>query len=87
MVIKIFSFFDTDDDKKVIITGFRSAGIIQAIKKARAGELSVLDPYMQFFMSVKMFSLQMNLSFLASCFLLSIFSLRCFLINTHFFTT
>ena len=41
---KILSFFDTEEDKKIIISGFRSAGIVQAIKKARAGEHSLLDP-------------------------------------------
>ena len=43
---KIISFFDIEDGKKIIISGFRSAGIIQAIEKARAGENSLLDPYL-----------------------------------------
>ena len=34
---KILSFFDTEDGKKIIIFRFRSASIIQAIEKARAG--------------------------------------------------
>ena len=41
----MLSFFDTEDSNWIILSGFRSAGIIQAVKKARAGELSVLDPY------------------------------------------
>ena len=41
---KILSFFDTEDGKKIIISGFRSAGICQAIEKARAGEHSLLNP-------------------------------------------
>ena len=43
---KILSFFDTEEGKKIIISGFRSAGIFEAIKKARAGEHSLLDPYL-----------------------------------------
>ena len=61
---KIFSFFDTKDGKNIIISRFQSAGIIQTIKKAHEGELSVLDPHMLSFMSMKMFSLQMNLPLL-----------------------
>ena len=41
---KILSFFDTEDGKKIIISGFRSAGIVQAIEKPRAGEHALLDP-------------------------------------------
>ena len=41
---KILNFFDTEDGKKIITSGFRSAGIVQAIKKARAGEHTLLDP-------------------------------------------
>ena len=52
---KIFCFFDTEDSKKIITSGFRSAGIIRAIKTTHVGKLSVLDPYLQFFMSMKMF--------------------------------
>ena len=43
---KNLSFFDTEDGKKIIIFGFRSAGIIQVIEKARAGEHSLLDTYL-----------------------------------------
>ena len=43
---KTVSSFDTEDGKKIIISGFRSAGIVQAIEKARAGEHSLLDPYL-----------------------------------------
>ena len=41
--------------KNYNISGFRLTGIIQTIKKAHADELSVLDPYMQVCMSMKMF--------------------------------
>ena len=43
---KILSFFDAEDGKKIIISGFWSAGIVQAIKKACAGEHSLLHPYL-----------------------------------------
>ena len=43
---KILSVFDTEDGKKIIISGFSSAGIVQAIKKTCAGEHSLLHPYL-----------------------------------------
>ena len=43
---KVFSFFDIEDSKNIILSGFRSAGIIQVIKKTSVFELAALDPYM-----------------------------------------
>ena len=68
---KIFSFFDKEDGKKIIIF-------------LDFNQLVSSNPYMQVCMSMKMFSLQMNLFSLV--FLLSIFPFRCVLINIHFFT-
>ena len=43
---KIIDFFKTDDGINIIQAGFRAAGIIQAITKARSGEALSLDPYL-----------------------------------------
>ena len=43
---KILDFIKTDDGINIIKAGFRAAGIILAIIKARSAEALSLDPYL-----------------------------------------
>ena len=45
-LIKIYNFFKTDEGKKIILSGWRAAGITEALKKARqSNTVPSLNPY------------------------------------------
>ena len=42
---ELYEWFATEKEKSIILSGWRSAGIVDAVKNARSGEIPSLNPY------------------------------------------
>ena len=42
---ELYEWLATEKGKSVILSGWRSAGIVDAVKNARSGEIPSLNPY------------------------------------------
>ena len=42
---EVYEWLGTEKGKSIILSGWRSAGITDAVKNARSGEISSLNPY------------------------------------------
>ena len=42
---KIYKFFGTENGRRIIKSGFRAAGVTEAVQNARIGVIPGLDPY------------------------------------------